>query len=160
MMYCYDLVYYKPRLRWVIGITNWDRCENVYRLIFELDTHEVDLDALFYETNVAIIIKTRRGYHVYTKEKYANIDEFDARLSELVKKGLADEGYYELLQARKKDGRFAYTVLRVSPKYSRADLKVYFASHSLDLWLKQVLELIYTFNRHRYHNIPRRLVFA
>ena len=155
---CLELVCWKPSRRhsanreptqFVIGITNYDRCEQKYWLITEID-NPMPLEELLSKImpwipKPLLIFKTRKGYHIYWNFASDNPTKiFHYGMKELVKLGLADKHHLKLARARagELDGSLKWKlILRISPKYASPDIKPVYVAKRLPLWHSEVLLL-------------------
>ncbi len=157
-MICLELVCWKPSRKhsanreptnYVIGITNYDKCENKYWLITEID-NPMPLEELLRKIvpwipKPLIIFRTRKGYHIYWDYSSDNpVKIFHYGMKELVKLGLADKHHLKLARARagEIDGSLKWKlILRISPKYHELDIKPVYVAKHLPLWHSEVLLL-------------------
>ncbi|RLG82036.1 MAG: hypothetical protein DRO40_08605 [Thermoprotei archaeon] len=130
----------------VIGITNYDRCSKTYWLIGEIDNHSFKINQLVKEETY-MIVKTRKGYHLYFKYHNSNplkVIHYGLKYYKFLDKHHLRMGLWRYRNAN--DKRKAFLVLRVSPKYSYPDMEiVYFDKESTE-WHRQVRDLILFFS--------------
>ncbi|MEM4959395.1 MAG: hypothetical protein QXX12_05925 [Nanopusillaceae archaeon] len=154
---CVELVYWKPRRRSshnreptnaVVGVTNYDRCRDVYYLIGEVDDKKRVWEVWKkMGREVVMVVETRKGYHFYTAVENAN----PLKIAHLSVGVGFDRGFCKLPFIRYRfsnSKRSSYLVLRVSPKYREPDLRVlYYDPDYAYPWHTQVLVLLLMLNR-------------
>ncbi|RLC83598.1 MAG: hypothetical protein DRJ03_16750 [Chloroflexi bacterium] len=143
-----ELVWWIPRITKfpVIGVTNRDVIDNIYYGVAEIDYH-YPLDALIRafknkKLSVAMIIRTRKGYHIYTNYFHQNPCKVMHRVAKV---RIADKGHLNLARKHRDDCKL---ILRVSPKYDKPDMKlVYVNEDHVTEWIEQVHDLLRVMHR-------------
>lgn len=155
-MKCIDIIIWRPFRRntnnrekphTVIGITNYDRCNNVYYLFGEIDHKNVNIDELINRyPSIVMIVETSKGYHFYFNISDKNPLRLIHRAFKLFK--FLDKGHLKLGLKRYRstnDKRKGFLVLRISPKYKEKDLKIIYYKY-VNEYFEEIKKLILLLN--------------
>jgi len=138
---------------YTLGITNRDRKTGLFYLFLDIDKHyplDFILKILRKERlNVAMIHRTRKGYHIFTNFK-GNIHKVRHKLAKLKKYGIVDRHFIKLVTKDTKnfDKRGYMLIIRCGPKYIDLekrriikDVKViYIDPQYMDEYLREIFE--------------------
>jgi len=146
-----ELIHWVPRNTKapVIGVTNRDHRTGYYYLICESDNHNTDYTK--YLDKLAIVLRTKKGYHFYFKIKSRD-PYFVYYLA--IETPICDRGYLTIAPRRAEFLGDILLVLRISPKYyhykrkSIYDLELVHIDPTVyqDPWLEAVLSWIKAYN--------------
>jgi len=148
------LALYKPRStkRPTIGVCStyydWYMNDTFEVLMFEVDddsphAYRRAVEALD-DMGIPLLMtaKTRRGYHFYCDTGYIREEVVDI-LRKLVDKGVADAGWFKLVEKRYEEDVPFLAVLRVAGKYKRHDIKIIYSHwRKMSKWHRIVYEMI------------------